>query len=730
MGFIPTGNSTQLTAYLTQRGRELLLNGTEQDVEINFFALGDSDTNYKIANNLTAGFVPDLSGDNTDCVISLANNVGIKYPIQYNNTVNTGTTNTTNPSQVMFKRTDNGLYYNVLDCLIHLDNIGRYQLYNSSGNLSNPNALKINSALLSPFQDLFTEVALFDGISGNILPYQQMTFEMVFSQNLYGIFNNTYINGATASTVTQSGLGTSPITLTFSSLNTTGGTLSGAGKASIGLYSRQIGYLYKPWSASTINFVPASIFEGSQNYTFFTDLNNNVINQYDDYTLATKITAKDEVDLTIKNWIYRGDKNLTNISDTLMQPLVNESKFANQYAKLFADTTPVVNGVLSNSATAVMAKEILNLKDFIQTSNLFNIVQGTNEYNTNKLTFSVYPQNNTFNVQPATLNIIFTYNEDVLLNGNVDYSHISDSGSGLFIEYDFTPTNGIFKNVTKSAVFNKNNCGTGFQGSAVNYVVSGGTYTGGTQAVADTLAQNDVNANGQNFANTFGTCTATQQFLSVAFSQNVFRNDCSTGYQGSSVLVSFPAGHFTSFISQTDANQQAITAAQQVADNTGTCTIIQSSGAGTGGCLLAGQKIIVDINNSFYVKNIEDVIIGDKVFTFDEQGNNFNSYVIENKFKGLAHKWYKIVTIYNNSLIECSPTHLFMVNGEEKQAQYLNENDKLYYLFEGKELKETDIKSIEIINEEVDIYNIEVKDAHTYFTENLIWHHNKLLPPN
>ena len=725
MGFIATGDSTQLTAYLTQRGRELLLNGVEDDIAISSFALGDSDTNYKITNTLTQGFVPDLSGDDTDCVISLANNVGIKYALQYDNTVpQVG-------NQVMFKRTDDGNYYNVLDCLIHLDSIGRYQLYNASTNLLNPNALKINSALLSPLQDLFQEVAILSNpnptpVSTDFAPYQSMTFEMLFSSNLYSIIDNTYLNGSTASTVTQSGLGTSPILLTFSSLSKTGTTLPGAGKSSVGLYSRQIGYLYKSFSGTTPSFFSAQNFETTQNYTFFTDLNNNVINLYDDYTIATQIIAKDEVDGIVKPFLYRGDKNLTNISDVLMQPLVNEVKFANQYAKLFADTTPVVNGVV-RSSTGLMQKEISNLKDFIQTSNLFNLIQGTNEYRTDKLTFSVYPQNNTGNTLPATLNIIFSYNEDVLLNGDLDYSHISDDGDKIFIEYDFTPTNGVFKNKTKSALFTKNNCITGFTGSQINYVVSGGTYTGTTQAIADTLALNDINSNGQNYANTLGTCSVAQKYLSALFSQNVTKNDCSAGYQGSSVLVTFPAGNFVSYISQSDANQQAVTAAQQVANNTGSCTLIQSGGGG--GCLLAGQKIILDLFDSFSCVNIEDVIMGDRVFTFDENGENFGSYLVEKTFKGKTDKWYKITTVYGNNVIKCSPTHLFMVDGQEKQAQELSTNDKLSMLIDNFNLESREIKSIELINEEIDIYNIEVAVAHTYFTENLVWHHNKVLLP-
>ncbi|KAF2343161.1 DUF5977 domain-containing protein, partial [Flavobacterium tistrianum] len=54
-----------------------------------------------------------------------------------------------------------------------------------------------------------------------------------------------------------------------------------------------------------------------------------------------------------------------------------------------------------------------------------------------------------------------------------------------------------FVNVAKSGTFTRNNCGAGGTGSTVTYTVNAGTYIAATQAEADALAQNDVNANGQ-----------------------------------------------------------------------------------------------------------------------------------------------------------------------------------------------------------------------------------------
>lgn len=64
-----------------------------------------------------------------------------------------------------------------------------------------------------------------------------------------------------------------------------------------------------------------------------------------------------------------------------------------------------------------------------------------------------------------------------------------------------------FSNISKSGTFAKNNCGAGFQGTSVTYTVPAGRYTSSiSQADADQKAINDVNTNGQTYANTNGGC--------------------------------------------------------------------------------------------------------------------------------------------------------------------------------------------------------------------------------
>lgn len=60
----------------------------------------------------------------------------------------------------------------------------------------------------------------------------------------------------------------------------------------------------------------------------------------------------------------------------------------------------------------------------------------------------------------------------------------------------------------KSGTFSRNNCSAGYSGGNVVYSVAAGEYTSIiSQADADQKAQDDVNANGQAYANANGTCT-------------------------------------------------------------------------------------------------------------------------------------------------------------------------------------------------------------------------------
>jgi hypothetical protein len=78
------------------------------------------------------------------------------------------------------------------------------------------------------------------------------------------------------------------------------------------------------------------------------------------------------------------------------------------------------------------------------------------------------------------------------------------------------PANNYY-NPAMSQTFTRS-CSTGYVGSLVTYTVPAGKYSSTTsQAAATQLATNDINANGQNYANANGTCT---QAVSITYSDN------------------------------------------------------------------------------------------------------------------------------------------------------------------------------------------------------------------
>ncbi|HMR93578.1 MAG TPA: DUF5977 domain-containing protein, partial [Chitinophagaceae bacterium] len=74
----------------------------------------------------------------------------------------------------------------------------------------------------------------------------------------------------------------------------------------------------------------------------------------------------------------------------------------------------------------------------------------------------------------------------------------------------------VYYSALKSGNFTRNNCSSGYTGSTVTYTVPAGTYTSTiSQADADQQAQDDVNTNGQSYANTNGTCTQTAIYVKL-----------------------------------------------------------------------------------------------------------------------------------------------------------------------------------------------------------------------
>lgn len=178
---------------------------------------------------------------------------------------------------------------------------------------------------------------------------------------------------------------------------------------------------------------------------------------------------------------------------------------------------------------------------------------------------------------------------------------------------NYANTNGIceivYKNIQKSQAFTKNNCDSGITGSSVNYIVASGKYSSRiSQADADAKAQNDIDVNGQNYANANGVCT----YYNVLISKSYTKNNCPLGSLASSLTYTVAAGICTSTISQIDADNKAIqrcdVLGQRKADFTGFCTFKNTSKSGVftkNNCPTgAGMPITYNVSAGVYTSTI------------------------------------------------------------------------------------------------------------------------------
>ena len=90
MGLISTANTITITAKLTKRGRERIIE--ESNSIFSNFIVGDSDANYLTNKTLTTGMVPANSGDlgeNGEVNDNIAEGIVIKNRIRVINTQQT-----------------------------------------------------------------------------------------------------------------------------------------------------------------------------------------------------------------------------------------------------------------------------------------------------------------------------------------------------------------------------------------------------------------------------------------------------------------------------------------------------------------------------------------------------------------------------------------------------------------------------------------------------------------
>ena len=113
-------------------------------------------------------------------------------------------------------------------------------------------------------------------------------------------------------------------------------------------------------------------------------------------------------------------------------------------------------------------------------------------------------------------------------------------------------------NEEMSKEFQKNDCLATQTGSKVVYTVPAGKYASSTsQEDANSKAMDDIEANGQAYANEMGTCSDSVWY-NTRQSKMFTRNNCPAGYIGEEYEYVVPAGRYSSSVSQDDANAKAL----------------------------------------------------------------------------------------------------------------------------------------------------------------------------
>lgn len=134
----------------------------------------------------------------------------------------------------------------------------------------------------------------------------------------------------------------------------------------------------------------------------------------------------------------------------------------------------------------------------------------------------------------------------------------------------------LWYNVKKSKSFRKNDCDPDTEeGSLVTMTIEAGQFSSTiSQEDADRKAEAELDANGQDYANSHGTCN-TVKWYNDRRSKMFQKTDCEVTEVGSTVEYVVEAGRFSSSVSKEDANRKALEALEAegpgYANEHGTC---------------------------------------------------------------------------------------------------------------------------------------------------------------
>ena len=175
----------------------------------------------------------------------------------------------------------------------------------------------------------------------------------------------------------------------------------------------------------------------------------------------------------------------------------------------------------------------------------------------------------------------------------------------------------LWYNVKKSKSFRKNDCDPDTEeGSLVTMTIEAGQFSSAiSQEDADRKAEAELDAKGQDYANSHGTCN-TIKWYNDRKSKMFQKTDCEVTEVGSMVEYVVEAGRFSSSVSKEDANQKALDALEAegpgYANEHGTCE--------------TNLWYNVEKSKVFYKNDCEDGFIG-APYTYTVEAGKYTSDV-------------------------------------------------------------------------------------------------------
>lgn len=175
----------------------------------------------------------------------------------------------------------------------------------------------------------------------------------------------------------------------------------------------------------------------------------------------------------------------------------------------------------------------------------------------------------------------------------------------------------LWYNVKRSKSFRKNDCDPDTEeGSLVTMTIEAGQFSSIiSQEDADRKAEAELNAKGQDYANSHGTCN-TIKWYNDRKSKMFQKTDCEVTEVGSMVEYVVEAGRFSSSVSKEDANQKALDALEAegpgYANEHGTCE--------------TNLWYNVEKSKVFYKNDCEDGFIGTP-YTYTVEAGKYTSDV-------------------------------------------------------------------------------------------------------